>query len=128
LAIRKKAQVSPQNRPENRGAWHMRHETQAINKLDPLARGNETKRSSAEVAGYVLSTLTVAILLADAGVTLFIPTKLEAERHEGGSAACAIRIMPSAIRLDIKYPMMAVVLPVSFRFRCNRPVVTSTIG
>jgi hypothetical protein len=84
LAIGKKAEVNSQNLPENRGAWHMRHETQAINKLDPLARGNETKRSSAVVAGYVLSTLTVAILLADAGVTLFIPTKLEAEMGATG--------------------------------------------
>jgi hypothetical protein len=62
----------------------MRHETQTINKSDPLAHGNETKKSSAVVAGYVLSTLTVAILLADAGATLFFPTKLQAEMDATG--------------------------------------------
>jgi hypothetical protein len=42
------------------------------------------KRSAAVTTGYVLSALTVAILLADAGVTLFIPTKLDAEMNATG--------------------------------------------
>ena len=42
------------------------------------------KRNSAMVTGYVLSALTVAILLADAGAILFIRTKLQAEMNATG--------------------------------------------
>ena len=42
------------------------------------------KRKSAVITGYVLSALTVAIVLADAGVILFFPDKLHAEMNATG--------------------------------------------
>jgi DoxX-like family len=47
-------------------------------------RDEATRRNSAVVIGHVLSALTVAILLADAGVILFIPTKLQPEMSATG--------------------------------------------
>jgi hypothetical protein len=47
-------------------------------------RDEAMKRNFAVVTGYVLSALTVAILLADAGVTLFIPTQFQAEMNAAG--------------------------------------------
>ena len=47
-------------------------------------RDETMKRNSAVVIGYALSALTVAILLADAGVILFIPTKLQLEMSATG--------------------------------------------
>lgn len=41
-------------------------------------------RKYAVATGYVLSALTVVILLADAGVVLFIPTQLQAEMSAMG--------------------------------------------
>ena len=41
-------------------------------------------KNYAVVTGYVLSALTVVILLADAGVVLFIPTQLQAEMSAMG--------------------------------------------
>ena len=41
-------------------------------------------RKYAVATGYVLSALTVVILLADAGVVLFIPTQLQAEMRAMG--------------------------------------------
>jgi len=42
------------------------------------------KRKSAVITGYVLSALTIAIVLADAGVILFFPAKLHAEMNATG--------------------------------------------
>jgi hypothetical protein len=47
-------------------------------------RDEAMKGNFAVVTGYVLSALTVAILLADAGVTLFIPTQFQAEMNAAG--------------------------------------------
>ena len=49
-----------------------------------MRRDEPVMRKYAVATGYVLSALTVVILLADAGVVLFIPTQLQAEMSAMG--------------------------------------------